>query len=135
MDKNYKPVYVRGTETGKGVIEALEACGGTNSFGYEGDCETNIYYIAPYTNFIRGVSEDAQFASYIKATAEEIKPLRWRAEKNGPYYIVNWALGVKRLHDDRVPSDDRLYNCGNYFRTREEAQEMAKKIKKILLPD
>lgn len=33
MDKNFKPVYVRGTETGKGVIEALEALGGKNNCG------------------------------------------------------------------------------------------------------
>ena len=135
MNKNFKPVYVRGTETGKGVIEALEALGGKNNCGYKGNCETNLYYIDPNTNFICGINVYAQFAPYVKATAEEIKPLRWRAEKNGSYYIINWAIGVKKLCDDREPSDDKLYNSGNYFRTREEAQEMAEKIKKVLLPD
>ena len=134
MNKDFKPVYVRGTKTGKGVIEALEALGGINNCHYKGKCDDAIYYIMP-NNYICTVSLTSGYASYIMATAEEVKPTRWRAEQNGPYYIINWALGVKKLYDDREPSDDKLYNCGNYFRTAEKALEMAEKIKKVLLSD
>ena len=135
MNKDYKPVYVRGTETGEGVIEALEALGGKNNCDYKGNCDTNIYYIDPNTNFICGINEYAQFTPYIKATAEEIKPLRWRAEENSPYYFVDASLEITKVYDYRDHSDNVLYDCGNYFRTEAEAKEMAEKIKKILLPD
>lgn len=68
------------------------------------------------------------------AVAEEVKPLRWRAELNGSYYIVNAALETERLYEDGGLTDVALYNCGNYFRTEAEAKEMAEKIKKVLLP-
>ena len=45
MDKNYKPVYVRGAKTGIGVIEALEALGGINNNRLQGTYDDNIYYI------------------------------------------------------------------------------------------
>lgn len=138
MDKNYKPVYVQGTKTGKGVIEALEEYGGINNFSYAGTDSNCIYFIMPNSNLICITDYESKFGEYITVTAKEVKPLkplRWRAEENSPYYIINWVLGVKKLCDDREPSDDALYDCGNYFRTEAEAKEMAEKIKKVLLPD
>lgn len=133
MDKNFKPVYVRGTETGKGVIEALEALGGKNNFDYNGKNDTAIYYILP-DGYIAAVSTNSTQGNYIMAVAKEVKPLRWRAELNNSYYIVNSALEVERLYEDGELTDVVLYNCGNYFRTEAEAKEMAEKIKKVLLP-
>lgn len=135
MKKDYKPVYIRGTKSGKGVIEALIAHGGINNCDYKGNCESNLYYIAPDTKFICGMDECTQFAPYLKATAEEIKPLRWRAEKDSPYYIVTATLKVEKVYEYKDAGDSNLYNCGNYFRTEAEAEEMAKKIKEILLSD
>lgn len=132
MDKNYKPVYIHGTKSGKGVIEALIAHGGINNCDYKGNCEFNIYYISPDNNFIVLASDNSLFGSYVKATAEEIKPLKWRAEPGGPYYIICTTMDVMRLYDLRESSDNKLYENGNYFRTREEAEEMAKKVKKTL---
>lgn len=133
MDKNFKPVYVQGTETGKGVIEALEALGGKNNCGYNGKDDNVIYYILP-SGYIAAVSTNSTQGNYIMAVAEEVKPLRWRAELNGSYYIVNCALEVERLYENGELADVALYNCGNYFRTEAEAKEMAEKIKKVLLP-
>lgn len=135
MDKNYKPVYVRGTETGKGVIEALEALGGINDYKYTGNSEFNIYYISPDNNFIVLASSNSPFGSYVKATAEEIKPLRWRAARDRAYYTIESTITVIESIEYGDRYDDDRYKCGNYFRTREEAQEIAEKIKKILLPD
>lgn len=135
MDKNYKRVYVQGTETGIGVIEALEAYGGINNFSYAGTGSNCIYFIMPNSNLICMTDYESKFGEYITVTAKEVKPLRWRAELNGSYYIVNSPLEVERLHEDGEPADDKLYNCGNYFRTEAEAKEMAEKIKKVLLPD
>ena len=135
MDKNYKPVYVQGTMTGKGVIEALEALGGINNCKYVGNCKTNIYYISPVGNFICAVNEDSSFCPYIKATAEKIKPLTWRAEQGAGYYIVDSTIEVQKMYDFRDCSDNKRYENGNYFKTKEEAEKAAEKIKKILLPD
>jgi hypothetical protein len=131
MDKNFKPVYVRGTETGKGVIKALEAYGGKNNCGYTGKDDAVIYYILP-NGYIAAVSTNSTQSNYIMATAEEVKPFRWRAEPGSPYYIVCTTMDVMKLYDIRESSDNKLHANGNYFRTREEAEEMAKKIKKIL---
>ena len=129
MDKNYNPVYVQGTKSGKGVIEALVACGGINNCDYKGNCESNLYYITPYTNFICGTNEDTQFGSYIKATAEEIKPLRWRAEQGGVYYTITARLTVAESTDDRTLVDNDLYKSENYFQNEEEAIKVLKHIK------
>lgn len=135
MKKDYKPVYVRGTETGERVLETLEALGGINKYNRIGSNKNCIYFISPESHIIDFVSVNSLVGEYIIATAKEIKLLRWRAEEGSPYYIVNIVLEVERYYDDREPSDDKLYNCGNYFKTEAEAKEMAEKIKKILLPD
>lgn len=129
MNKNYKPVYVHGTKTGKGVIEALIARGGINNCDYKGNCETNLYYISPDTNFICGINEYAQFTPYIIATAEEIKPLKWRAKEGGVYYTITARLTVAESTDDRTLVDNDLYKSENYFQTEEEAIKVLKHIK------
>lgn len=134
MDKNFKPVYVQGTETGKGVIEALEILGGKNNCGYNGKDDNVIYYILP-SGYIGAVTTNSTQGSYIMATAEEIKPFRWRAERGSTCYFVDSCMNVVKIIDYNDILDNTRYDCGNYFRTREEAQEMAEKIKKILLPD
>lgn len=128
MDIHYNPVYVRGTKTGKGVIEALIARGGINNCDYKGNCETNIYYITPDTNFICGINEYTQFTPYLKATAEEIKPLRWRAEQGGVYYTITTRLTIAESTDDRTLVDNDLYKSENYFQTEEKAIEVLKHI-------
>lgn len=135
MNKNFKPVYIRGTETGKGVIEALKARGGINNFNHEGNCKSNLYYISPGNNFIRSVDKDNQFALYIKATAEEIKPLRWRAGCGERYYVIESGMTVVESTDYRDKYDELRYESRNYFKTKEEAENKLEKIKKILLSE
>lgn len=135
MDKNYKPVYVQGTKTGEGVIKALEVLGGINNCNYKGNCKTNIYYISPVGNFICAVNEDSSFCPYIKATAERIKPLTWRAEQGAGYYTVSNTINVMKMYDVRDSFDNKRYENGNYFKTKEEAEIAAEKIKKILLSE
>lgn len=134
MDKNFKPVYVRGTETGRGVIEALIALGGINYCHYNGKCDDYIYYMMP-NNSICSALVNSQCGKYIIAIAKEIKPLRWRAPRCSTYYAFNSVMLVMKFSDYETKNDYSRYECGNYFRTKEEAQEMAEKIKKVLLPD
>lgn len=132
-DKNYKPVYVQGIKTGKGVIEALEAYGGINNCGYEGNCESNLYYIDPDTNFICGMDVSTRFASYLKATAKELKPLKWRAKRTEDYYTLDSVLDIIKSTEYGDRYDNGRYDSGNYYRTRKEAEIAAEKIKKVLL--
>lgn len=62
---------------------------------------------------------------------EEI-PQPWRAEKGNVYYTVNSCAEILSFTDDRRDPDDTLYNIGNYFKTEERTEEVAKKIKLIL---
>lgn len=72
---------------------------------------------------------------YIKLPSKKTKSSKWRAELNGKYYIINSILGIEIAHDFRTVYDNNFYNCGNYFKTKKEAQEMLEKIKKVLIPD
>ena len=56
----------------------------------------------------------------------------WRAKENEHYYTISEDMTISQsleLYDDY---DNDMYAIGNYFRTREEAQSMAKKIKQLL---
>ena len=60
---------------------------------------------------------------------------RWRAEKGDMYYFNDTFKGSLILGCTIEEFDEIDYNRfeeGNYFQTREEAQEYAEKIKKLL---
>lgn len=58
---------------------------------------------------------------------------RWKPKVNDIYYFVH-ALGhVERDHYDGHQYDNMLYNTGNCFRTKEEAEAAAEKVKALFL--
>lgn len=63
---------------------------------------------------------------------KEVRKKRWRAEKGKCYWYVSIYGGASDEFDDRYDMDNELYNLGNYFRTREEAEEVAAEFRKIL---
>lgn len=134
-DKNFKPVYIQGTVTGTGVIEALEALGGINRKNLSGTDKDSIYYIDPKDNTIRLVTKCSYFGVYIIAAAKEIKAYRWRAKRTEAYYTLDSTLDVIESTEYGDRYDDGRYDSGNYYRTRKEAEIAAEKIKKVLLPN
>lgn len=60
------------------------------------------------------------------------KQERWRAYEGEEYYNIDEKLAVRRQTEFGFVTDDDLYLCGNYFRTSEEAQEYAGKIREML---
>lgn len=51
-------------------------------------------------------------------------PKRWRAEKYKEYFYIG-ETGLVRVDKDIFSyGDDMLYNLGNYFKTKEEAQKV-----------
>ena len=56
---------------------------------------------------------------------------RWRAKANETYYFI--AIDVEVMDDieDGGCVDDACYSVGNYFKTREAAERVAKQIREI----
>lgn len=57
------------------------------------------------------------------------EPKRWRAEKGETYYIITSNFEIENYCEENEVIDDEAYNSGNYFQTKEQAQEVADKLK------
>lgn len=60
------------------------------------------------------------------------EPKQWRAENNEPFFFVRRNLTIGSTIDDYYPCDSDLHKIGNYFKTCEQAQKAAQKIKDLL---
>lgn len=71
----------------------------------------------------------------LKWNAEEkrVEKIRWRA-KSGKYYFSfsGTTFNLDCYTECFARDDANLYNCGNYFRTKEQAEEAAKRVKEVL---
>ena len=67
------------------------------------------------------------------AGEKRVEKIRWRAKK-GEYYFAlgRTAFEVYCYTESFDEIDAKLYNCGNYFRTIEQAKEAARRMKKVL---
>lgn len=115
------------------------------------DYKINVFSggrIGYYDNFfyIRGSKKDSDSEAFV-VSKEQFKEIenkvklinekygiekRWRAGKGGVYFYVNNDLEVNRIVDDYYSGDNSLYKAKNYFKTREEAEKVAEKFRKIL---
>jgi len=61
-----------------------------------------------------------------------LKPKRWRAQKGGSYFSIDWDQKINKEtgHSGRI--DDKAYNSGNYFQTEQQAQKVVDQFKLIL---
>lgn len=152
-DTQFNAVYCLATDDGKGVIEALISSGGNNIHQYDGKqvqdrTSSNIddwhsiqtlYYIDA-DNVITQLVNNQESAGIWKLIIKlftEIKPMlniRWRAKKYECYYyigIFSSKIIINETIENRVKADDSRYNIGNYFRTKELAEVVSKKILKL----
>jgi hypothetical protein len=66
----------------------------------------------------------------VKLKAVKFEPKRWRAKAGEPFYRIGSSAiyeemeGVTNLHDD-------LFNLGNYYQTKEQAQAAFDEIKLV----
>ena len=58
---------------------------------------------------------------------------RWRAKQGEFFYYVNFLFEADWTIESFVEGDDAIYKSGNYFETKEEAQEYAEYMKKCSL--
>ena len=72
----------------------------------------------------------ALYDEKVKQEVEEVeeKPKRWRAERGEMYWYVNEIGMIFRVTECSTGSDDYFYNSGNYFQTKEQAEEYQKKL-------
>lgn len=56
---------------------------------------------------------------------------RWRAKPMGRYYFVSEILEVVICFDGLWEEDNKRHSCGNYFKTEEAAERVAKQIREI----
>ena len=97
------------------------------------------------TLFVYGINTDrdhrynivsSKKLAEIKAKVEKINKKygiepRWRAERGRGYYYIDSECTAFGTYDYRCNEDNRRYELGNYFRTVEQAEEKAKKIKEF----
>jgi hypothetical protein len=59
------------------------------------------------------------------------KPKRWRSEKGGQYYFVDFDYGIETALDFYHRTDDIQYKFGNYFQTIKQAEAAADAFKAL----
>ena len=70
--------------------------------------------------------EKALIEEKVKAINEKYgDKKRWRAEEDNEYYYIDSEFSIRSDNDNYVISDNNKYMNGNYFRTKEQAEEYA----------
>lgn len=63
---------------------------------------------------------------------KKVEKIRWRAERENSYYFINSSGNAHEDDEDITKIDSDRFEIGNYFQTKEEAQEYANKFKELL---
>ena len=114
-------------------------------------CHTANYYIdvptkgSPFfcghRNEVRlATEEEKQFLfnkmkeQGLRWNAEEkrVEKIRWRAEKGKDYFIIDNRGNIVEYEETGDCIDENSHEFGNYFRTEEQAEEAAKRMKEVL---
>lgn len=66
-------------------------------------------------------------------TTDVPQPKRWRAKDGESYWVIAIDGTSKEVCDTNDEWDNRRFEIGNYFRSREEAEEMAVKFRALLV--
>ena len=77
-----------------------------------------------------GGSSISAYEIYHRIETEEEVP-RWRAELSGVYYRANVFLQIVSVTENRCILDEIAFDSGNYFQTKEQAQEYIDHCKKF----
>ena len=67
------------------------------------------------------------------AEGKRVEKIRWRAKNGEYYYHINGDGFASAMKDTDYISDRHRYNFGNYFRTKEQTEEAAKRLQETLL--
>lgn len=94
-----------------------------------------------FTNKFRLATEDEKQALFDKMKAQglrwnaeekKVEKIRWRADVGVKYYFVDSLLDVLYIEECWSILCSEHYSASNYFHTKEQAEEAAKRIKETL---
>lgn len=94
-----------------------------------------------FTNKFRLATEDEKQALFDKMKAQglrwnaeekKVEKIRWRADVGVKYYFVDSLLDVLYIKECWSSLCNKHYSARNYFRTEEQAEEAAERIKEVL---
>ncbi|MBF1517372.1 hypothetical protein [Prevotella pallens] len=66
------------------------------------------------------------------AEEKRVEKLLWRADAGEEYYFINSSLKVIKIEECWSVLCSEHYSANNYFRTKEQAEEAAKRVKETL---
>lgn len=66
------------------------------------------------------------------AEEKRVENIRWRAGIGEEYFSFDIALRVQQFVEDNDTCDNAFYDALNYFRTKEQTEEAARRVKKTL---
>lgn len=66
------------------------------------------------------------------AEEKRVEKIRWRAKKGGYYYWIDVNLAIININDTYSSFDNKIWDAFNYFRTKEQAEEAARRVKETL---
>lgn len=66
------------------------------------------------------------------AEEKRVENIRWRAKKGKEYYYVGNQGSVMIDIEGDYCIDEKRHKSGNYFRTKEQAEEAAKRMEEVL---
>ena len=67
-----------------------------------------------------------------KMQVEEVKKERWRARQSENYWMIDSEFEIKKTSDTYGVFDTLQYYSSNYFKTEDQAQRVADKLKQAL---
>lgn len=94
----------------------------------------NIHYFRHATDEEKQLLFDKMKEQGLRWNAEEkrVEKIRWRAENNKVYYCIdNQGITIVDRENDFYVDKNR-HEYGNYFCTRAQAEEAAKRVKEVL---
>lgn len=103
--------------------------------GYDKDASFNNDAFRHATEEEKRLLFDKMKEQGLRWNAEEkrVEGIRWRAKKRENYFLLNrTTFEVDHYYECFDEVDAKLYKYGNYFRTREQAEEAARRVKETL---
>lgn len=131
--KDEQKVYIKGdSKRGAEIIKLLKDLGGRNTQLLLGEKEDYYYFINP--NGVIDIAPPCLVGvfSFVKEFYKEIKLPKWKPKYKGNYYFVDDRGKIIPSMWDDTNSDNLRYELGNCFRTPQEAEIAANKIKEVL---
>ena len=90
------------------------------------------YFINPDGIIVNNYSSGSEIFSYVKEFYREIKLPKWKPKHGDYYYFINYKGMAMRNTWFNSVNEDIMYEFGNCFRTKEEAEAARDKIKELL---